>query len=167
MKKAYAYRVFPQTTALTPHPTPHPTQMMSIPCVRQRIEAGRLYKTISDDLAALESAAGTLHTALGQLRGSITLAAIQQVVLVMGNFLNQGSKSGDCVGFKVESLLRLKDTKSPCKRSKTLLHAVAQEVLGWWWCMRGVVYIQTAHLVYSRALLTFPSSHTLLTHPGV
>lgn len=102
--------------------------MLHVPCVRQRIEAGHLHRTAADDLCTLEGSIGTLRTALTQLRGSFTLAALQQTVLVMGNFLNQGSKSGDCVGFRVESLLRLRDSKSPGRRGHTLLHAVAQEV---------------------------------------
>lgn len=103
--------------------------MLHIPGVRQRIEAGHLHRTADDDLCSLEGSIASLRTALAQLRGSATLAALQQVVLVMGNFLNQGSKSGDCVGFRVESLLRLRDSKSPHRRGHTLLHAVALEVL--------------------------------------
>lgn len=104
------------------------SQMLHVPCVRQRIEAGHLYHTADDDLSTLQGSITTLQTALVQLRGSFTLAALQQIVLVMGNWLNQGSKSGDCVGFRVESLLRLRDSKSPSKRGHTLLHAVAQEL---------------------------------------
>ena len=46
------------------------------------------------------------------------------MILAFGNYMNRGQR-GNAVGFKLNSLTRIADTKSSCNKSMTLLHFVA------------------------------------------
>jgi hypothetical protein len=50
------------------------------------------------------------------------MARILELVLNIGNFLNQGTASGSAFGFRVDVLTKLKDTKSPIKSDYSVLH---------------------------------------------
>ena len=47
-----------------------------------------------------------------------------ELILAFGNYMNRGQR-GNAVGFKLNSLTRIADTKSSCNKSMTLLHFVA------------------------------------------
>ena len=47
-----------------------------------------------------------------------------ELILAFGNYMNRGQR-GNAVGFKLNSLTRIADTKSSCNKSITLLHFIA------------------------------------------
>ena len=54
------------------------------------------------------------------------LARVFQTCRGVGNYVNYGNKSfGGVQGYKLESLSKLMDARSPKQKSKTLLHVVA------------------------------------------
>ncbi|KAK1297894.1 Formin-like protein 3 [Acorus calamus] len=56
-----------------------------------------------------------------QVKSSLKLRQIMQTILTLGNALNQGTARGSAVGFKLDSLLKLSDTRA--RNSKmTLMH---------------------------------------------
>ncbi|KAF8034782.1 hypothetical protein BT93_C0947 [Corymbia citriodora subsp. variegata] len=56
-----------------------------------------------------------------QIRNSVKLKRIMQTILSLGNALNQGTARGSAIGFRLDSLLKLTDTRA--KNSKiTLMH---------------------------------------------
>jgi hypothetical protein len=56
-----------------------------------------------------------------QVRGSAKLKRIMQTILSLGNALNHGTARGSAIGFRLDSLLKLTDTRS--RNSKmTLMH---------------------------------------------
>jgi len=53
-----------------------------------------------------------LYNVCTQIINSEKLQLILEAILTIGNIMNQGTQTGDAVGFKFESLLKLTDTKS-------------------------------------------------------
>ena len=47
-----------------------------------------------------------------------------ELILAFGNYMNRGQR-GNAVGFKLNSLTRIADTKSSCNKNMTLLHYIA------------------------------------------
>uniref|UniRef100_A0A8C0SND7 Inverted formin 2 n=1 Tax=Canis lupus familiaris TaxID=9615 RepID=A0A8C0SND7_CANLF len=64
--------------------------------------------------------------ACNSLLNSHRLPVFCQLILKIGNFLNYGSHTGDADGFKIQTLLKLTETKSQQSRV-TLLHHVLEE----------------------------------------
>ncbi|KAJ4826465.1 hypothetical protein Tsubulata_019432 [Turnera subulata] len=56
-----------------------------------------------------------------QIRNSVKLKRIMQTILSLGNALNQGTARGAAVGFRLDSLLKLTDTRARTGRM-TLMH---------------------------------------------
>ncbi|KAJ3275705.1 hypothetical protein HDV01_007171 [Terramyces sp. JEL0728] len=71
----------------------------------------------------------TVITAIGQVKDSKAFYTILQVTLVVGNFLNGSTFRGNAKGFKIESLLLLKDTRAEPNNKfncPTLLHYIVR-----------------------------------------
>ncbi|KAG9142205.1 hypothetical protein Leryth_007639 [Lithospermum erythrorhizon] len=62
-----------------------------------------------------------VNSASDQIRGSAKLKRIMQTILSLGNALNQGTARGSAVGFKLDSLLKLTDTRAR-NNKMTLMH---------------------------------------------
>ena len=60
-----------------------------------------------------------------EVRTSKKFRTILEIILALGNYLNQGSK-GNAKGFKLSSLKTICDTKSSSNKNFTLLHYVIQ-----------------------------------------
>ncbi|KAK5773138.1 hypothetical protein PVK06_049443 [Gossypium arboreum] len=56
-----------------------------------------------------------------QIRNSVKLKRIMQTILSLGNALNQGTARGSAIGFKLDSLLKLTDTRAR-NNKMTLMH---------------------------------------------
>uniref|UniRef100_A0A7N0TCC6 Formin-like protein n=1 Tax=Kalanchoe fedtschenkoi TaxID=63787 RepID=A0A7N0TCC6_KALFE len=56
-----------------------------------------------------------------QIRGSAKLKRVMQTILSLGNALNQGTARGSAIGFRLDSLLKLTDTRARNNRM-TLMH---------------------------------------------
>ncbi|XP_043697003.1 formin-like protein 3 isoform X2 [Telopea speciosissima] len=56
-----------------------------------------------------------------QVRESVKLRQIMQTILTLGNALNQGTTRGSAIGFKLDSLLKLSDTRAR-NNKLTLMH---------------------------------------------
>ncbi|KAJ3252471.1 hypothetical protein HK103_001540 [Boothiomyces macroporosus] len=71
----------------------------------------------------------TIITAIGQVKDSKAFYTLLQVVLVIGNFMNASTFRGNAKGFKLDSLLLLKDTKAEANNRfncPTLLHYIVR-----------------------------------------
>merc|ERR1712045_224937 len=61
---------------------------------------------------------------MGEVQRSKRLRRMLELILAFGNYMNRGQR-GNAVGFKLNSLTRIADTKSSCNKSITLLHFIA------------------------------------------
>ena len=66
--------------------------------------------------------------AVNGIRNSKALGKFLELVLAIGNFLNQGTFAGGAFGFTLDSTLKLKDTKSPVKPEYTIMNYLAYTV---------------------------------------
>ncbi|TXG51701.1 hypothetical protein EZV62_024225 [Acer yangbiense] len=62
-----------------------------------------------------------VNSACEEVRNSLKLKEIMALILQLGNTLNQGTARGSAVGFKLDSLLKLTDTRSSNSKM-TLMH---------------------------------------------
>ncbi|KAK4368831.1 hypothetical protein RND71_012623 [Anisodus tanguticus] len=63
----------------------------------------------------------TINDATREVKESAKLRQIMQTILTLGNALNQGTARGSAVGFKLDSLLKLSDTRAR-NNKMTLMH---------------------------------------------
>ncbi|KAG6430814.1 hypothetical protein SASPL_108887 [Salvia splendens] len=79
-----------------------------------------------------------LRKSLDVIRGSAKLKRIMQTILSLGNALNQGTARGSAVGFRLDSLLKLTETRA-LNNKMTLMHYLCKvlsdklpELLDFW-----------------------------------
>ncbi|PIA59825.1 hypothetical protein AQUCO_00400599v1 [Aquilegia coerulea] len=63
----------------------------------------------------------TVNSASEEIRNSAKLKRIMQTILSLGNALNQGTARGSAIGFRLDSLLKLTDTRAR-NNKMTLMH---------------------------------------------
>ncbi|KAJ4960374.1 hypothetical protein NE237_020284 [Protea cynaroides] len=63
----------------------------------------------------------TVNLACNEVQNSVKLKEIMKMILYLGNTLNRGTTRGSAMGFKLDSLLKLKDTYAS-KSKMTLMH---------------------------------------------
>ncbi|PHT42352.1 Formin-like protein 18 [Capsicum baccatum] len=68
-----------------------------------------------------ESQVSELRNSLNIIKGSSKLKRIMQTILSLGNALNQGTARGSAVGFRLDSLLKLTETRAR-NNKMTLMH---------------------------------------------
>jgi hypothetical protein len=59
-----------------------------------------------------------------EVQRSKRLRKMLEIILAFGNYMNRGQR-GNALGFKLNSLTRIADTKSSCNKNMTLLHFMA------------------------------------------
>ncbi|KAK8553612.1 hypothetical protein V6N13_062411 [Hibiscus sabdariffa] len=89
-------------------------ELMKVPRVESKLRVF-LFKMQFD------SQASELRNSLGIVRNSVKLKRIMQTILSLGNVLNQGTARGSAVGFRLDSLLKLTDTRARSNKM-TLMH---------------------------------------------
>uniref|UniRef100_A0A672KAI5 Protein diaphanous homolog 3-like n=1 Tax=Sinocyclocheilus grahami TaxID=75366 RepID=A0A672KAI5_SINGR len=66
-----------------------------------------------------------VNAACNEVKKSKAFSRLLELILLMGNFMNTGSRNAQSFGFNLSSLCKLKDTKSADQKS-TLLHFLAE-----------------------------------------
>ncbi|XP_072618580.1 inverted formin-2 isoform X3 [Vulpes vulpes] len=100
--------------------------LLAIPCYQLRVECMLLCEGTAVVLDMVQPKAQLVLAACNSLLNSHRLPVFCQLILKIGNFLNYGSHTGDADGFKIQTLLKLTETKSQQSRV-TLLHHVLEE----------------------------------------
>ncbi|KAJ3031590.1 hypothetical protein HK097_005432, partial [Rhizophlyctis rosea] len=106
-------------------------EVMDIPRLAQRLDCMVFWKTFEEEMEEVVPDLDTLLAATEQVRSSKRLRALLQNVLLLGNYLNGTSFRGDAIGFRVDALLALKDTRAAAGNKymvPTLLHYFAKKV---------------------------------------
>merc|ERR1740139_1597752 len=86
-------------------------------CMLVRVTFGEKYGECEDKIM-------TVKRAVKQLRQSKAFKQVLEYTLACGNYLNGASNKGQAWGFKIDSLNKLKDTKT-ADNSSTMLHYIA------------------------------------------
>ena len=103
-------------------------EVMSIPRLENRIESLIYKKTFVGCVDKLKEELNTLKQASSQVLTSTCLKLVLEGVLAVGNYLNTGTARGSAAGFKIASLLKLKDIKGK-DRKTSLLHFIVKELI--------------------------------------
>ncbi|XP_035276594.1 inverted formin-2-like [Anguilla anguilla] len=99
--------------------------LLAVPCYSLRIECMLLCETACV-LEMLRSQVEVVPQACDGVRQSVRLSRFCKLILDVGNFLNYGSHIGNAEGFRINTLLKLSETKANKSRI-TLLHHILEE----------------------------------------
>eukprot|EP01103_Thecamoeba_quadrilineata_P002074 TRINITY_DN1197_c0_g2_i1.p1 TRINITY_DN1197_c0_g2~~TRINITY_DN1197_c0_g2_i1.p1 ORF type:complete len:1077 (-),score=250.43 TRINITY_DN1197_c0_g2_i1:7-3237(-) len=103
--------------------------LLEIPHLPQRLRAV-LYKSSFDNtVSEIAPDIVAVTQASVQLRTSSKWKKLLQLVLAIGNFLNTDTSRGGAFGFKLDSLPRLSDARSPRDPSMTLMKIVVESIV--------------------------------------
>lgn len=96
-------------------------ELMKVPRVESKLRVFSFTITFSSQVNDLRSNLNTINDATKEVKESVKLRQIMQTILTLGNALNQGTARGSAVGFKLDSLLKLSDTRA-INNKMTLMH---------------------------------------------
>ncbi|KAL1553460.1 formin-like protein 20 isoform X2 [Salvia divinorum] len=96
-------------------------ELMKAPRVEAKLKVFLFKIQFNSQLSDFKKSLDIVHSACEEVRNSTKLREILQKILVLGNTLNEGTAKGAAVGYKLESLLKLTDTRSTTSRM-TLMH---------------------------------------------
>ncbi|GAB2235465.1 hypothetical protein Drorol1_Dr00025890 [Drosera rotundifolia] len=96
-------------------------ELMKVPRVESKLRVFAFTINFSTQVHDLTRNLRTINEASREVRESVKLRQIMQTILTLGNALNQGTARGSAVGFKLDSLLKLSDTRAR-NNKMTLMH---------------------------------------------
>ncbi|KAJ4917002.1 Formin-like protein 14 [Raphanus sativus] len=96
-------------------------ELMKVPRIEAKLRVFGFKITFASQSEELKSCLNTINVAAKEVRESAKLRQIMQTILTLGNALNQGTARGSAVGFKLDSLLKLSDTRAR-NNKMTLMH---------------------------------------------
>ncbi|KAK6947307.1 Tensin phosphatase, C2 domain, partial [Dillenia turbinata] len=96
-------------------------ELMKVPRVESKLRVFAFRLTFSCQVDDLKRNLSTINNATREVKESAKLRQIMQTILTLGNALNQGTARGSAVGFKLDSLLKLSDTRAR-NNKMTLMH---------------------------------------------
>lgn len=96
-------------------------ELMKVPRVESKLRVFSFKIQFRSQVADLSNNLNTVNSAAGEIRNSAKLKRIMQTILSLGNALNQGTARGSAVGFRLDSLLKLTDTRAR-NNKMTLMH---------------------------------------------
>ncbi|XP_010417261.1 PREDICTED: formin-like protein 18 isoform X1 [Camelina sativa] len=96
-------------------------ELLKVPRVETKLRVFSYKIQFQSQVTDLRRGLNIIHSAANEVRGSAKLKRIMQTILSLGNALNHGTARGSAIGFRLDSLLKLTDTRS--RNSKmTLMH---------------------------------------------
>ncbi len=98
--------------------------LSNMPLVNERLFANVMRLSFQQRVDALKPRVDTFRSACLQLKESQLWKRLLETVLAVGNFLNAGAARGGAIGIKLDSLLKIGDTKSLDKKTTMLSYIV-------------------------------------------
>ncbi|CAH1449234.1 unnamed protein product [Lactuca virosa] len=96
-------------------------ELMKVPRTESKLRVFSFKLQFGSQAKDLRKSLNSVNTAVEQVRSSSKFKRVMQTILTLGNALNQGTARGAAVGFRLDSLLKLTDTRARNKRM-TLMH---------------------------------------------
>ncbi|KAF5195167.1 Formin-like protein [Thalictrum thalictroides] len=96
-------------------------ELMKVPRVESKLRVFSFKIQFCSQISDLRSNLNTVNSASEEVRNSAKLKRIMQTILSLGNALNQGTARGSAIGFRLDSLLKLTDTRAR-NNKMTLMH---------------------------------------------
>uniref|UniRef100_A0A9I9DRW4 Formin-like protein n=1 Tax=Cucumis melo TaxID=3656 RepID=A0A9I9DRW4_CUCME len=96
-------------------------ELLKVPRIEPKLRVFAFKITFSSQVNDLRYHLSTINDATREVKESAKLRQIMQTILTLGNALNQGTARGSAIGFKLDSLLKLSDTRAR-NNKMTLMH---------------------------------------------
>lgn len=96
-------------------------ELMKVPRVESKMRVFSFKIQFGSQISEFKKSLNTVNSACDEVRNSTKLKEIMKKILYLGNTLNQGTARGSAVGFKLDSLLKLADTRAS-NNKMTLMH---------------------------------------------
>ncbi|XP_045407013.1 protein diaphanous homolog 1 isoform X2 [Lemur catta] len=99
--------------------------MGTVPRLRPRLNAILFKLQFSEQVENIKPEIVSVTAACEELRKSENFASLLEITLLVGNYMNAGSRNAGAFGFNISFLCKLRDTKSTDQKM-TLLHFLAE-----------------------------------------
>ncbi|XP_070818281.1 protein diaphanous homolog 1 [Chaetodon trifascialis] len=99
--------------------------MSSVKNLKKRLESILFKLQFEEQLNNIKPDVVSVTAACEELMKSQTFSKLLEIILLVGNFMNSGSRNGKAFGFSISYLCKLRDTKS-ADLKQTLLHFLAE-----------------------------------------
>ncbi|GLT85246.1 hypothetical protein SLE2022_034400 [Rubroshorea leprosula] len=96
-------------------------ELMKVPRVESKLRVFSFKIQFCSEVSDLRNSLNIVNSAAEEVRHSVKLKRIMQTILSLGNALNHGTARGSAIGFRLDSLLKLTDTRARNKKM-TLMH---------------------------------------------
>uniref|UniRef100_I1QBW4 Formin-like protein n=1 Tax=Oryza glaberrima TaxID=4538 RepID=I1QBW4_ORYGL len=96
-------------------------ELMKVPRMESKLRVFSFKIQFGSQVADLRKSLNTIDSSCDEIRSSLKLKEIMKKILLLGNTLNQGTARGAAVGFRLDSLLKLTDTRAT-NNKMTLMH---------------------------------------------
>ncbi|XP_076920630.1 formin-like protein 17 [Bidens hawaiensis] len=96
-------------------------ELMKVPRTESKLRVFSFKLQFGSQVNDLRKSLNAVNSAVEQVRSSSKFKRVMQTILTLGNALNQGTARGAAVGFRLDSLLKLTDTRARNTRM-TLMH---------------------------------------------
>lgn len=96
-------------------------ELMKVPRVESKLRVFAFKIHFNSQVSELRQNLNIVNSASEEIRTSTKLKKIMQTILSLGNALNHGTARGSAVGFRLDSLLKLTDTRAR-NNKMTLMH---------------------------------------------
>ncbi|XP_022728631.1 formin-like protein 13 isoform X2 [Durio zibethinus] len=96
-------------------------ELMKVPRVESKLRVFSFKIQFRSQVSDLRRSLNVVNSTAEEIRNSVKLKRIMQTILSLGNALNQGTARGSAIGFRLDSLLKLTDTRAR-NNKMTLMH---------------------------------------------
>ncbi|XP_038970359.1 formin-like protein 12 isoform X1 [Phoenix dactylifera] len=96
-------------------------ELMKVPRVESKLRVFAFKIQFGSQISDIRKNLYTVDASCEEIRGSDKLKEIMKKILYLGNALNQGTARGSAIGFHLDSLLKLTDTRAT-NNKMTLMH---------------------------------------------
>ena len=87
-------------------------EVNAVPALQQRLKAFRFKTEYDTKKSEIKPDIANIHAACKQVRASEKFRVLLEIILSLGNFLNQGGNKGQAWGYKLRDLQKLADAKT-------------------------------------------------------
>ncbi|XP_025049719.1 protein diaphanous homolog 1 isoform X2 [Alligator sinensis] len=98
----------------------------SVSCLRPRLNAILFKLQFNEQVENIKPEIVSVTAACEEVRKSQSFSQLLELILLLGNYMNAGSRNGGAFGFNISFLCKLRDTKSSDQKL-TLLHFLAEQ----------------------------------------
>ncbi|XP_061355054.1 formin-like protein 18 [Gastrolobium bilobum] len=102
-------------------------ELMKIPRVESKLMVFSFKIQFHSQASDLRDSLHVVNAASEEIRNSVKLRRIMQTILSLGNALNQGTAKGSAIGFRLDTLLKLTETRARNNKI-TLMHYLCKVV---------------------------------------